>query len=629
MRRWVVSVSFALLCFVLGGCTLVKLRQEVREINGSTVLVGRITAPSGWDQPIVVAAYSESADGIGLAHCTMLHEAGGYELIVPNGNYKLFAFGDADCNLRFDPGEPAATFGSPPQTVAASGTGVVANLDLSLRGSSVPAPIPVGTQFSDCGIGNLHSTQAGAIANLDDPIFSADYGAKSYWSPLEFFREVGGNIYFLDPYDPAKIPVLFVHGAAGSPQDWRFFIEHLDRSRYQPWIFYYPSGARIDSMAHLLSWKLFNLQLNHQFDRIYIAAHSMGGLVVRSLLLDHGETVPAVKLFVSLSTPWGGDPAAELGVRNSPAVVPSWIDMQPEGKYMRSLFARRLPPGVDYYLLFGFKGGFSVMRPNNDGTVTLASELRPAAQSEAKQVFGFDEDHVGILSSQQVVAQFQAIADSAASENRKSAQSSGSVRVRFSLSGDNDGSATTPVLWLRPVDRRDDAIAIPMRSEDTPRDFGPIPHGDYEASLVVQSFKTVPSKQRLTVVAGQRSDLQFTLTAQGVLLRYVTARTNSTDLPAGGYLPPDRSIKIDSISLRGLGVERKLIPRPKEDSFEIDRYLAGEDDAVQGRFSFVNLPAGEYQLTVLAEGYQPYSESCTVSPGYPGPWRPILLEPAK
>ena len=35
------------------------------------------------------------------------------------------------------------------------------------------------------------------------------------WKPAEFFREVGGNVYFLEAYDATKIPVLFVHGAAG------------------------------------------------------------------------------------------------------------------------------------------------------------------------------------------------------------------------------------------------------------------------------------------------------------------------------------------------------------------------------------------------------------------------------
>ena len=104
---------------------------------------------------------------------------------------------------------------------------------------------------------------------------------------MDFFKEVGGNIYFLDEYDAAKTPILFIHGAAGSPQDWKYFVEHLDGRRYQPWIFYYPSGASLDSMSYLLYWKLGNLQRRYHFNRLYQAAHSMGGLVARSFLANY------------------------------------------------------------------------------------------------------------------------------------------------------------------------------------------------------------------------------------------------------------------------------------------------------------------------------------------------------
>jgi pimeloyl-ACP methyl ester carboxylesterase len=42
-------------------------------------------------------------------------------------------------------------------------------------------------------------------------------------------------------------------------------------------------------------------------DRLNVTAHCMGGLVVRTLLLNHGDQLPQVKLFVSLSTPWVGE----------------------------------------------------------------------------------------------------------------------------------------------------------------------------------------------------------------------------------------------------------------------------------------------------------------------------------
>src|SRR5262245_38386871 len=56
------------------------------------------------------------------------------------------------------------------------------------------------------------------------------HGRKGLWRPISFVKERRGGVYMLEPYDPAKIPVLFVHGAGGSPQDWRYFIERLDRT---------------------------------------------------------------------------------------------------------------------------------------------------------------------------------------------------------------------------------------------------------------------------------------------------------------------------------------------------------------------------------------------------------------
>jgi pimeloyl-ACP methyl ester carboxylesterase len=443
---------------------------------------------------------------------------------------------------------------------------------------------------------------------------------------MEFFRAVGGNIYFLEPYDPHKIPILFVHGAAASPQDWRYFFDHIDRSRYQPWFFYYPSGATIDSMAHLLFWKLSNLQLEYRFEKIYITAHSMGGLVVRDFLLNYGVQLPAAKLFVSLSTPWGGEPAAELGVKHSPAVVPSWHDMQPQGRFMQTLFARTLPSGVDYYLLFGYRGGYSMMRPNNDGTVTLASELRKPAQAEARRVYGFDEDHVSILSSPQVMAQYRAILDAAGGAEGNAA---GHVRVDFHYAGLDDAPRVTPSLLLRPADGRRAPISIPLAVEDAKRGIGPIPVGEYDASLIADSFSTAPRTVRVRISAGEVPRLSFGLTPRGVLWGYVGAA--SAAVPAGSFVPMDESVRIDSISLHGLdvSVERKLQPRAGIDGREVDRYLKGEDDAVKGQFAFFDLPAGEYLLTVQAEGYLPYSERAVVVPGRPGLWKPIMLRPAK
>ncbi len=245
--------------------------------------------------------------------------------------------------------------------------------------------------------------------DLAEEAFSEAQGRSGYWSPRKSFAERGADVFSPEEYDPAKTPILFVHGAAGSPRDWRYFVAHLDRTRYQPWFFYYPSGAPVSDMSELLYRKLQEIQERYHPRRLYITAHSLGGLVVRSMLGEHGDSLPWVKLFISISTPWGGESLARMGVRLSPVVIPAWNDLCPHGRFLKALFAKPLPPGIDYYLLFSHRGGRGIVRPNNDGAVTLASQLRPEAQAEAKRIFGFDESHTGILSSPEVLARYDAL----------------------------------------------------------------------------------------------------------------------------------------------------------------------------------------------------------------------------
>jgi len=58
------------------------------------------------------------------------------------------------------------------------------------------------------------------------------------------------GLYFLEPYDPSRIPVVFVHGLMSSPFTWVKTINGLQqdpeiRKRYQPWVFGYPTGNPI------------------------------------------------------------------------------------------------------------------------------------------------------------------------------------------------------------------------------------------------------------------------------------------------------------------------------------------------------------------------------------------------
>lgn len=612
---------------LLASCTLAQLHEQSQEFYGATVLAGRVTPPPGWHGAVVVAATSRERGRLEIAHRVWLHEPGGYELIVPAGKYTILAYGDSDADGSFDRDDPAAVVASQVET---TGAGIIMMLDLPLaygQADIVSAAIPANASPVA-----RHSTQVGAIADLEAPYFSAEQGRTGYWAPLESFRSAGGSIYFLEPYDPARIPVLFVHGAAGSAQDWRTFFERLDRTRYQAWFFQYPSGAALDSMSNLLYWKVLNLQSRYQFSRMHIVAHSMGGLVVRRFLLDHGAQLPQIRQFVTLSTPWGGEPAATLGVQHSPAVVPSWRDMQPLGTFMQRLFTQPLPSDVTHTLLFGHRGGYNLLRPTTDGTVTIASQLRPEAQSEARLVMGFDEDHVSILSAPDVVDQVARALDADA----VSASNSGSLRVSITQEGspaDAVSFDSLPTLVLTrhatdPVSGRAPPMFLFLAPGPRSSLVGPIAPGVYEAQLLTPAFRATPSRHLVSVTRDAIAEVSFSVQPQGFLSGYVGADGDAYTYPAGSYRPPHASVKIRRIVLSGPSGDRTLVPRAADETELWTSYLEGRDEAIGAAFSFVNLLEGDYRLEILADGYEPHLSQYRIRPGVTPPISPIVLTPA-
>lgn len=606
----------ALVCLIgLSSCALVQLRGETEEFYAATVLAGQVIS-SDWHGPIIVAAVEGNGGRYRVVHQIWLHEPGGYELIVPDGTFTIVAFGDEDGDEEFDPDEPAATLAS---EMVVSGEGLILLVNLTLSRDDTADRSLFST------VRGMHgpSRQVGSIADLNDAAFSIEAGAELYWKPLTSFRRHGGNVYFLEPYNPNRIPVLFVHGASGSAQDWRYFFENLDRTRYQAWLFQYPSGAPLDSMAHLLYWKMLNLQARHPFSRLHIVAHSMGGLVARRFLSNHGHEFPQIDQFISISTPWDGERLASVGVEHSPAIVPSWRDMQPQGAFLLSLFDKPLPHNVKHALLFGHRGGYSLLSPNTDGVVTLASQLRPIAQSQAHFLMGFDQDHVSILNAPDVVSQVHRILD----ESRQHTES-GFVDVRWSLDEDGEQSVRTSFVMFTSVNDGS-RIVLPMPTRHSDLKLGPLPPGEYDASPLIQGFRSEPRVQRIRIASGNNAKLAFDLKPQGTLLGFVETETNSIEQPAGSWRKPPNQLSIERIVLRGANIERTLEPRIDGDTDLTEAYIRGKDDAVASAFSFVELPDGEYTLTITATGYAPAISHHRVTAGVVPPFSPIRLERKK
>lgn len=93
------------------------------------------------------------------------------------------------------------------------------------------------------------------------------------------------GLYMLQPYDPDRIPLIFVHGLISTPQMWRNVINEVEkdpvlRGRYQCWVFGYPTGNPPAYSALRFREELAKVRELYPDAKDYVlVGHSMGGLV--------------------------------------------------------------------------------------------------------------------------------------------------------------------------------------------------------------------------------------------------------------------------------------------------------------------------------------------------------------
>ena len=102
------------------------------------------------------------------------------------------------------------------------------------------------------------------------------------------------GLYHFEPFDPGRIPVIFVHGLMSDARTWSQMLNTLLhdptlRSRYQFLGFAYSSGSPVFLSAARLRRELAALRRHlaeqklptEAFDRMVLIGHSMGGLLSR------------------------------------------------------------------------------------------------------------------------------------------------------------------------------------------------------------------------------------------------------------------------------------------------------------------------------------------------------------
>ena len=233
-------------------------------------------------------------------------------------------------------------------------------------------------------------------AKIQDTIFDRQKATLGLWKPLDFFSKYGGGLYLLDKYNQNKKAVLFVHGMKGTPKDFEYLISKLDRSKYLPIVYFYPTGINLNYAVDGLKYSFEKLRNKYEINAIDIVAHSMGGLVSRGFINVYGNKID-IDSFLTIATPWNGQKFAEYGKN----IVPSFSNMAPGSAFQTNILNKNLPSSLDHYLFFAYKGKNSlILDSSNDGVISLSSQLFEKAQEKASLVYGFNETHVSILKSE-------------------------------------------------------------------------------------------------------------------------------------------------------------------------------------------------------------------------------------
>jgi pimeloyl-ACP methyl ester carboxylesterase len=100
------------------------------------------------------------------------------------------------------------------------------------------------------------------------------------------------GLYMVEPYDSNRIPIVLVHGLLSTPHMWFNIVNAVRadpelRSRYQFWVFYYPTANPIVLSAWVFRNDLATAErLYHPKHGIVLVGHSMGGLVSRMQAVD-------------------------------------------------------------------------------------------------------------------------------------------------------------------------------------------------------------------------------------------------------------------------------------------------------------------------------------------------------
>ena len=136
-------------------------------------------------------------------------------------------------------------------------------------------------------------------------VFALANQPQSAWETFIRQDEKGttAGLYQIEPHQPGKIPVVFIHGLLSNRQTWASLANELRGdagvcARYEFWAFEYPTGQSFLRSAADLRRQLRQARLvldpgqrDPAWDRMVLVGHSMGGLIAKLQVTYSGDAL--------------------------------------------------------------------------------------------------------------------------------------------------------------------------------------------------------------------------------------------------------------------------------------------------------------------------------------------------
>ena len=404
-RRAFNLLSLVVSALLVSSCALDDLRDDSRKFNQNYGAFKGQVSGSDDGSNIVVGLFKHDGEQLILANARTVSEGETFYLLVQEADYVLKAFRDLNGDFIYQPGEPAAHINDP-HIKWLRDQKIQGRLDWSTL-QVQPIELTSNTRLEselDFSLVTLRRDTDVAqnfltTVSWDDERFSDENVKLGEWQPSAFIEKIDYGLYALNDFDPTQKTIVLVHGISDSPRVFETLANEIPND-YQVLMFHYPSAVSLEYTAYLLSVALNELTRRFQIPQLDIVAHSTGGLVSKGAIsLSNASARERMRLFVSIASPYGGHAGAAAGIKWSPVKSPAWFAMAPGSNYLQEISTLDLSNGPTHHLIYSYSHERDGKREDNDGVVTVESQLVESAQHNATAMYGIADNHVGAVSN--------------------------------------------------------------------------------------------------------------------------------------------------------------------------------------------------------------------------------------